>query len=225
LAKLRFPFTVEGELFTVSIPTRRGDIHIFEDMLEEIARIYGYDLLPYTLPANASKAGGLTESQKLQRKIKQFFKGTGFSEAITYALVHERATGKFMSPEQEQDLIPIALSMPMSEDHQYLRQSLIPELLNRLAYNTARKQTDIALVATGSVFLMKEMPSTEQPHEHHRLTGDAQGNWVSHPWQGENKEVDFFVIKGALEELFRYVNKQVSFEQAVLPDMHPGRCA
>ncbi|HLR22253.1 MAG TPA: phenylalanine--tRNA ligase subunit beta [Pseudogracilibacillus sp.] len=225
LAKLRFPFTVEGELFTVSIPTRRGDIHIFEDMLEEIARIYGYDLLPYTLPANASKAGGLTESQKLQRKIKQFFKGTGFSEAITYALVHERATGKFMSPEQEQDLIPIALSMPMSEDHQYLRQSLIPELLNRLAYNTARKQTDIALFETGSVFLTKEKQLTEQPHEQLRLTGAATGNWVSHPWQGENKEVDFFVIKGVLEELFRYLNKQVSFEQAVLPDMHPGRCA
>src|SRR5699024_9901855 len=119
----------------------------------------------------------------------------------------------------------VALSMPMSEDHQYLRQSLVPELLNRLAYNTARKQTDIALFETGSVFLTKEKHLTEQPHEQLRLTGAATGNWVNHPWQGENKEVDFFVIKGVLEELFRYLNKQVSFEQAVLSDMHPGRCA
>src|SRR5699024_8974149 len=70
-----------------------------------------------------------------------------------------------------------------------------------------------------------EKQLTEQPHEQLRLTGAATGNWISHPWQGENKEVDFFVIKGVLEELFRYLNKQVSFEQAVLPDMHPGRCA
>src|SRR5699024_3161176 len=174
---------------------------------------------------NASKAGGLTETQKLQRKIKQFYKGTGFSEDITYALVYERATGKFMSTEQEQDIIPIALSMSMSEDHKYLRQSLISALLNRLAYNTARKQTGIAVFETGSVLLTKEKQLTEQPHEQLRLTGAATGNWISHPWQGENKEVDFFVIKGVLEELFRYLNKQVSFEQAVLPDMHPGRCA
>src|SRR5699024_2440294 len=176
LAKLRFPFTVEVELFTVSIPTRRGDIHIFEVMLEEIARIYGYDLLPYTLPANASKAGGLTESQKLQRKIKQFFKGTGFSEAITYALVHERATGKFMSLEQETGLTTIALSMPMSEEHQYFRQWLITGLLNRLAYNPARKQTGTALFETGSVFFTTEKLLTGHPHRHLRLIGAAPGN-------------------------------------------------
>lgn len=225
LAKLRFPFTVEAELFTVTIPTRRGDIHIFEDMLEEIARIYGYDLLPYTLPTNSSKAGGLTESQLLKRKVKQFFKGAGFSEAITYALLHKDLADKFVSPEQEEGIVPVALSMPMSEDHQYLRQSLVPELLNRLAYNTARKQTDIALFETGTVFLTKEKTLTKQPQEQPRLAGAITGNWVDHPWQGANKEVDFYVIKGVMEALFRYLNRSVSFEASRLIDMHPGRCA
>src|SRR5699024_4456226 len=72
--------------------------------------------------------------------------------------------------------------------------------------------------------LTKEKQLTEQPHEQLRLTGAATGNWISHPCHGENKEVDVFVIKGVLEELFRYLNKQVSFDQVVFPYMHPVLC-
>src|SRR5699024_1631933 len=91
LRKLRFEYEVNGSDFTVTIPTRRGDITIFEDMLEEVARIYGYDNLPFTLPANASKPGGLSQAQSLRRQIKNYLQSVGLSEAITYSLVDEKS--------------------------------------------------------------------------------------------------------------------------------------
>lgn len=225
LQKLRFSFERNGEDFTVSIPTRRGDITIFEDMLEEVARIYGYDLLPYTLPSNASKAGGLTDAQYLKRRIKQFLEGVGLSEAITYSLLNKENVHSFISPEQKDSFVPVALKMPMSEDHQYLRLSLVPELIQRLSYNVARKQSDIALYEVGSVFLTEETTLTEQPKEQLRLSGALTGNWILHPWQTEVKQVDFYVVKGIVEGLFQHIRRHVSFEQATLDGMHPGRCA
>lgn len=225
LRKLRFSFERNGENFTVYVPTRRGDITIFEDMLEEIARIYGYDKLPYTLPVTGEKRGGLTYEQKLTRKIKSYMESVGLSEAITYSLTNKDDVNRLVSPDLDVDLQPVALSMPMSEDHQFLRISLLPELLNRLTYNVARKQENVALYEVGSVFLTKEAMLTKQPKEHVRLAGAIIGTWVDHKWQQEVKQVDFYVVKGILDGLFRYVNVDATYEQAVLKDMHPGRTA
>src|SRR5690625_2182113 len=130
LTKLRFEFEVTGDQFSVSSATRRGDITIFEDMLEEVARIYGYDNLPYTLPAGSSRPGALTEQQRLKREVKSYLQGAGLTEAITYSLTNEDAVHKLISPElSEQNIKPVELAMPMSEDHKYLRLSILPELL------------------------------------------------------------------------------------------------
>ncbi len=226
LTKLRFTFERSGEDFTVFAPTRRGDISIFEDMLEEVARIYGYDLLPYTLPENASKPGGLTKQQQLKRNVKNYMQSVGLSEAITYSLTDKERVRELVSPDLlTNNLRPVELAMPMSEDHQYLRLSLLPELLNRLTYNVARKQANIALYEVGSVFLSDEEKITKQPKEQLRLAGAITGTWVDHKWQQEVKQVDFYVVKGIVEGLFRYLNIDVTFEQAVVKDMHPGRCA
>lgn len=225
LRKLRFSFERNGEDFTVSIPTRRGDITIFEDMLEEIARIYGYDNLPFTLPVTGEKSGGLTYEQKLTRSIKAYMESVGLSEAITYSLTNKDDVHRLVSPEIGENLKPVELSMPMSEDHQYLRLSLLPELLNRLTYNVARKQVNVALYEVGSVFLTDEETLTKQPKEHVRLAGAITGTWVDHKWQQAVKKVDFYVVKGILEGLFRYLNVDVTYEQTVIEDMHPGRTA
>ncbi|MFD2133879.1 phenylalanine--tRNA ligase subunit beta [Pseudogracilibacillus auburnensis] len=225
LRKLRFTFERNGEDFTVNIPTRRGDIIIFEDMLEEVARIFGYDHLPYTLPANASKPGGLTDEQLLKRRMKGYLQSVGLSEAITYSLLNQKDATRFVSPELSKDFIPVELSRPMSEDHQYLRLSLLPELLNRLTYNVARKQADVALYEAGSVFLSEEETLTKQPKEQLRLAGAITGKWLDHQWQQERKQVDFYVVKGIVEGLFGYLNRKVTFDQATVEGMHPGRCA
>ncbi len=225
LRKLRFTFARTEDDIKVNVPTRRGDITIFEDMLEEVARIYGYDHLPFTLPANASKPGGLTEEQLLRRHVKSYVQSVGLSEAITYSLLNKKDATSFVSPELPDNLEPVALSMPMSEDHQYLRVSLVPELLQRLTYNVARNQTDVALYELGSIFLSEEKQITKQPKEHARLTGAITGTWVDHAWQQEVKAVDFYVVKGIVEGLFHYLNIDVTYQPTQMDGMHPGRCA
>lgn len=225
LRNLRFNYTVELPVFHVNIPTRRGDITIFEDMLEEIARMYGYDHLPYTLPTSPSKPGGLTTAQQLKRKVNHFIQGAGYDETITYSLTHEKRTNMFISPDIQKKVHPVRLAMPMSEDHAYLRVSIIPELLGAIAYNRARSQENIAYYEIGSIFLNEDEKIIKQPEENVRLSGVITGNIIDHKWQQEKKEVDFYVVKGLLEQLFEYLRIPATFSKGTMEDMHPGRCA
>ncbi|QKY69624.1 phenylalanine--tRNA ligase subunit beta [Lentibacillus sp. CBA3610] len=226
LNKLQFPLDQKQNKFAVHVPTRRGDITIFEDMVEEVARIYGYDHLPYTMPEGASQAGGLTQKQKLKRSVKNYMQSAGLMETITYSLTDYAKIDKLVSPElREKNPNPVQLSMPMSEDHRYLRLSILPELLKSLAYNRARTQTDIHYFELGNVFVSDEKMLSEYPDEKLRLAGVLSGLWMNHPWQQEKKQVDFYLVKGIIEGLFDFLNTPISFEQARLPEMHPGRCA
>ncbi|MBP1968845.1 phenylalanyl-tRNA synthetase beta chain [Virgibacillus natechei] len=226
LNKLRFNFRQNDKDFIVYAPTRRQDIKIFEDMLEEVARIYGYDNLPFTLPMGASHAGSLTERQQLKRNVKNYLQSVGLMETMTYSLTNKHYISTLISPEiKAKDPKPVELAMPMSEDHKYLRLSILPELLSTLAYNQARNQIDLSYYELGSIFISNEKEVTEQPDEHLRLAGALTGKWLEHQWQQEKKEVDFYVVKGIVEGLFDYLNIPVTFEQAKLPKMHPGRCA
>src|SRR5699024_7742717 len=105
------------------------------------------------------------------------------------------------------DLHPVQLNMPISEDHKYLRLSLLPELLNILNYNGARNVKNLAVYEIGSVFLSEEERVTKQPNEQLRLSAAVTGMWQ------ENKKVDFFVLKGVLESLFAYLKLNVQFTQ------------
>ncbi|WP_077703321.1 phenylalanine--tRNA ligase subunit beta [Virgibacillus dokdonensis] len=226
LQRLQFKFEKRSQEYLVYIPTRRGDISIFEDMLEEVARIYGYDKLPYTLPVGAGQAGGLTERQILIRKIKSLMEASGLMESRTYTLISENAANTLISPElTEANYVPIELALPMSEEHKYLRLSFLPEILRILTHNRARNEFDLGYYEIGKTFLTAESTLTKQPQERLRLAGAVTGNWVHHPWQQENKLVDFYVVKGILEKLFNYLNVAVVFKPCKHKDMHPGRTA
>src|SRR5690625_4293162 len=226
LRRLQFEYSRNEDDYVVSVPTRRGDITIFEDMLEEVARIYGYDLLPYTLPTNSSKPGGLTTEQQLKRNIKTYLQSVGLFETINYSLIDKDSIGKFMSPEYDgEPLYPVTLSSPMSEAHQFLRQSLLPQLLKSLSYNLARKESNVSLYEIGSVFLSNEQTIQHQPKEQERLAGVLTGVWVDHKWQQKLTKVDFYVVKGIIEGLFAYLDIDITFKSVKLDDMHPGRCA
>lgn len=226
LDKLAFNFDREDHMFTVHVPTRRQDITIFEDMLEEVARIYGYDNLAYTLPEGGQHAGKLTEAQQLRRAIKHYMEGAGLNEAITYSLTTEERAKQLVSPELK-DIAQsaIRLKMPMSEEHSTLRLSILPEMLDVISYNQARKQKDLAFYELGSVFISSEQTVTRQPDETLRVSGALTGQWLSHLWQQEQKAVDFYVVKGILEGLFGRLNLKVSYQTAELEGMHPGRTA
>lgn len=226
LRKLGFNFDQGEETFTIQVPTRRQDITIFEDMLEEIARIYGYDLLPFTLPQGAAQAGGLTKRQTIKREVKNYFESAGLMEAITYSLTTKERASMLVSPEiKEAGFTPVNLSMPMSEEHSTLRLSMLPEMLDSLSYNVARKQVNLGYYEVGSVFLSKEENVTKQPQEKLRATVAITGEWLTHPWQQEKKPVDFYLAKGILEGLLDRLNLVATFEETVIDGLHPGRTA
>lgn len=226
LNRLQFSFEPHEDGFSVTVPTRRGDIIIFEDMLEEVARIYGYDNLPFTLPEGSSQAGGLTKQQLLKREVKSYLQGAGLMETITYSLINDESITKFVSPEiTKMNPEPVHLSMPMTEDHKTLRLSLIPELLRTVSHNQARNQMDLAYYELGKIFIAEEKELTKQPTEKLRASGILTGNWLTHLWQQEKKQVDFYLVKGIVEGLFDFLDVEVSFKQAKHPDLHPGRCA
>ncbi|WP_445489550.1 phenylalanine--tRNA ligase subunit beta [Niallia sp. 03133] len=222
-ARLQFETAVEDTIFTVTIPTRRNDITIEEDLTEEVARLYGYDHIPTTLPVGAAIPGVLSPYQKKRRTVRKYLEGAGLYQAITYALTSEKKVQQFALEARK----PVRLSMPMSEERSLLRQSIIPQLLEVVKYNSARQNDSLSVYETGVVFLAKEGAENELPEEREHVAGAITGLWSANLWQGEKKAVDFFVMKGVLEGLFQKlgVAEHVGFVRGEMDSMHPGRTA
>ena len=211
---------VNGKL-VIDAPTRRQDLRIEEDIIEEIARMYGYDHIPMTLPVTESTPGGLTPYQAKRRTVRAFLEGAGLYQALSYSL-----TSKEQAQAYALETAPVTeLLMPMSEDRSILRQSIIPHLLEAATYNVARRMDSVALYETGSVFLGEQEDGLPQEVEH--VAAVITGKWVDHAWQAETKMVDFFVLKGIVEGMMDSLGlvEGLSFEQAQLDGMHPGRTA
>lgn len=219
--RLQFEASVEQDVFTVTVPTRRGDIKIEEDLIEEVARLYGYDNIPKTLPIGSTTPGRLTDYQKKRRIVRHYLEGAGFYQAVTYSLTSEEKVHQYALEKRE----AIRLAMPMSEDRSMLRMSIVPQLLEVLKYNRARQSESLAVYETGAVFLANG--KDVQPEEQEHLAAAATGLWQSHSWQGEKKAVDFFVVKGVLEGLFEKLGlaEKVEYVQAKVEGLHPGRTA
>jgi phenylalanyl-tRNA synthetase beta chain len=220
IQKLQFEYTLDNETFVVHIPSRRWDISIPEDMYEEIARIYGYDKIPTTLPVGAQTLGHLTSYQQKRRVVREVLEGAGLLQATTYSLTSKEKFGQFALQPAE----PVQLSMPMSEEHAILRDTLIPHLLDSISYNRARKNSDVGLYEIGKVFYGKG--AHVQPEEVEHLAVALTGLYVNHPWQGEKVPVDFYTVKGILEALFERLQLAgIRYEKAEIDGMHPGQTA
>ncbi len=220
-SRLQFEFVTDNDTITVTAPSRRGDITIEEDLIEEVARLYGYDRLPMTLPVGVSTPGHLSDYQQKRRVVRRFLEGAGLYQAVTYSLTSEDKATQFAIEKRE----PIRLAMPMSEERSMLRVSIVPQLLEVLKYNTARQNDSIGVYEAGAVFLANGSEALPEEQEH--IAGAITGLWQTHPWQGEKKPVDFYVLKGILEGLFAKLGlaDMVEYRQVSLENMHPGRTA
>ena len=215
--QLGFGVEVEGEKFTCEIPSRRLDIHIEADLVEEVARIYGYDNLPSTLPLSQN-AGELTDMQKFRRTVRTGLESSGLNEVIGYSLVTPEKATEFVG-----ELETTSLMMPMTEDRQTLRANMIPGLLDIVNYNQNRKNADVAIYEIGNIFLPNadDIRPTEVPN----LAFAISGNVVDKSYNGQAVPVDFYYAKGIVENLLE-TYEEVEFvptnNQAA---MHPGRTA
>ena len=221
LNRLKFDVEAANGLLIIDVPTRRQDIKIEEDIVEEIARLYGYDEIPMTLPIGNEQVGGLTPYQAKRRVARNVMEGAGLYQAITYSLTSEELSQKFALKAED----TTKLLMPMSEERSTLRQSLIPHLVEAASYNMARKADSVALYEIGSVFLGKT--AEDLPYEEEHLALILSGKWVDNTWQGEKLTADFFVAKGIIEALLEKLglSERVSYEKAVIDGLHPGQTA
>lgn len=218
--QLGFDTEINDDVITVQVPSRRKDITIKEDLIEEVARIYGYDDIPSTLPVfEKVTSGQLTDRQYKTRMVKEVLEGAGLDQAITYSLVSkEDATAFAMQQRQTIDLL-----MPMSEAHASLRQSLLPHLIEAASYNVARKNKDVKLFEIGNVFFANG--EGELPDQVEYLSGILTGDYVVNQWQGKKETADFYLAKGVVDRVSEKLNLEFSYRRADIDGLHPGRTA
>lgn len=218
--QLGFETTNTDDVLTVMVPSRRKDITIKEDLIEEIARIYGYDEIPSTLPVFEHVThGSLTDRQSKSRIVKASLEGAGLNQAINYSLVDKERANHFALQNRD----TVALLMPMSEAHSTLRQSLIPHLIDAVAYNVARKNTQVRLYELGRVFFGNG--EGELPDEVEYLSGILTGDYTVNAWQGKKEEIDFFIAKGIVDRVAEKLDIQFEYEAGEINGLHPGRTA
>ena len=223
LEGLSFTVEVTGENLVVKVPTRRPDISIKQDLVEEVIRIYGYDNLASTLPKfSKTTKGGLTYSQRMVRDLRAVYASLGFNDTINYSLVSEEEATQYTLEDHHK----VRLLMPMTETHSTLRQSLVPGLLNTVQYNVARKQKDLKLLEIGRVFFGSGNDNI-QPKETLYLSAALTGEERVTKWLKESSSLDFFAAKGYLEVVFDRLglDEKVIYKKSKLEGMHPGRFA
>lgn len=222
LHQLDFDYALKDETFSIVVPKRRYDLFIEEDMIEEVARIYGYDKIPMTLPKVEGYSGGLTTSQRLKRRVEDVLVGAGLSQAISYALTtQERAN--FLGQGDS-----VVLAMPMSRDRAAVRQSVVSTLLESVSYNVNHHLNDVALYELGNIFYHDAASQGGQPHQVYHLGLALTGNRQGKDWYAKARLVDFFDAKGLVEEIFSALGltNQVTYRPtASYEGMHPTQTA
>lgn len=221
--RLAFAYTVDDDdQLTVNAPARRWDISLAADLYEEIARIYGYDNLPSTLPTMTRNRGGLTPRQRFIRASRHDLEGMGLTQAISYSLTTVEKAKQFqIKPLAE----PMKLDFPMSSDHVATRMNIVSGLLNDIAYNVARNVDNVALYEEGRVFLPM---GDERPVEQEHLAAAVTGQMVANSWNKKDQPADFFQLKGIVERYLK--NMGIAGKITYVPtsdrqEMHPGRTA
>lgn len=202
----------------VTPPSWRFDISIEVDLIEELARIHGYDSFPKTVPLAALRLTPLSETIASERRIKRLLVDQGYQEAITMSFVEPELLHGF-DPQTQ----PLALANPISGDLSVMRTTLWPGLIKALQYNQNRQQTRVRLFETGLRFI----PGNTGLVQERMLAGVAYGTLSPELWSNLRKETDFFDIKGNIESLFALVgaSDRVVFRVASHPALHPGQTA
>ncbi|MGO4937076.1 phenylalanine--tRNA ligase subunit beta [Fundicoccus sp. Sow4_H7] len=220
--RLGFKVNITADDFTVTVPPRRWDITIEADVLEEVARIYGYDKIPTTLPTVPITPGKLSPRKKAIRHIRHVLEGYGLNEVISYILTSEAEANLIKS----QDYPFVRLSFPMSEERSILRQSLFASFLEIAQYNRARRNKPLAFYEVGKVYYGQG--KNVQPIESERLAILISGSLTNKNWHSDEEVVDFYSIKGMLDGYFDSIRLSSDIyykEEAEMDAMHPGRTA
>ncbi len=216
--RLQLGFTTEpgnGEtVFTVQPPSFRFDLEIEADLIEELARVYGYEHIPAVPPQAALNMLPLPENRRTLAAVQQLLVNRDYQEIVSYA---------FVEAQSEQDLcgncVPVVLQNPIASNMAVMRSSLVSGLVGALRYNLNRKQTRVRLFEVGACFAHADNGYAQSQ----RLSAIAYGPAQPEQWGSAARNVDFYDLKGDVEALL--AGQSVRFVAAQDPALHPGRCA
>lgn len=213
--RLKFNVSEKDNNLLVSVPQRRLDIKIKEDLVEEVGRIYGVDKIEGKLPLTNSKPGYI---DTYNRDIKHKLVSLGLNETLTYTLVNEKEIKSFTNEKLES----LKILDPMTEERMCLRYSLIPSLISIYEYNKARNNKDIRIFEIGKSF----SKASDKYNESYKLASLLTGKYFSNI----EKEitVDFYVVKGIIEELLDYLGYKERYNfisDSALKELHPYQSA
>lgn len=218
--RLGFSVDQDGDNIAVHVPNRRWDISIPADLVEEVGRIYGYDNLKSTQPLLDETNGGYSDFETKMRRIKQVVEGQGLMEAISYSLTSpEKAVRYTVNPKET-----VKVQMPLNSSRSTMRENLMTGLVDAASYNFARKEKELHLFEQGRVYDHEGGSFNE--HEH--LATLYTGKTFDENWQHKNEKIDFFYVKGQLEDLFDAIGldrMKVEYKATEIDGMHPTRTA
>ena len=223
---LYFETEESGNLLNVIVPTRRPDITREVDLVEEIARIYGYEHIETSLPRGVITQGRKTREQKLEGLAKKLLTSFGLYEAITYSFIHPRQYDDLMLDTNDPLRNVVKVYNPLSEEQSVMRTTLLGNLLNAVKYNANRNINDIRLFELGAVFIPTESSLETLPQERETLALVLAGDWGRENWCQKPEQVDFYDLKGILELFVQKMGlKNCSFTPVSHSTFHPGRAA
>jgi len=200
----------------LEIPSFRQDLVGFADIAEEVARFYGYDKIPATLPRGEATTGKLPFKLRVEQKARDIAEYCGFSQGMSYSFESPRVFDKLLLSPDDALRRTVTIANPLGEDFSVMRTTSLNGILSSLAINYNRRNKDVRLYELGNIYLPHQVPVTELPDERMQFTLGMYG------------EGDFFTMKGVVEEFFTAVGMRgrVQYDpQAGKPFLHPGRGA
>lgn len=227
LAPLRFEMRwLEVGKLQVLVPFYRADINEEVDLIEEVARLHGFEKIGTTLPTGKTTLGKRTREQELQLKARKALAACGFTEVLNYSFTSPKALDRLGISVNHLWREQVRILNPMRDELSLMRTTLLPGLLETAAKNISRRNLDLAIFEQGYVFLPKDKDMKTLPEENNKIAGLTCGN-LTKTWNQAETSMDFYFVKGALEHLFAQLGVSNYTFAAVndLPFMHPGRTA
>lgn len=221
LRRLGLNPVLEDATIRVTVPTRRPDLRAEWDLVEEIARLTGYDRIPSRIPTGA-RVGGLNRPQRLQRRVRTLLLGAGMFEAVTTALIGPADLDRMGYPPDHPARSALRLTNPLSADESILRPSLLPGLVASAARNVARRNLCVRLFEVGRCFVPRD--TNLLPEEPLRLGMVLHGP-TPQEWHTPSRELDFFDLKGVVEVLMEALRIDFTFGPTTREPFVPGRTA
>lgn len=225
LEALELAVEQDGDELLATIPTFRPDLRREADLIEEVARMYGYDNVPARLPGGAFDVARQSAPLPLLDDARQLLIGAGLLETMTYSFVSGDVPERLGWPSDDARRRMIPVRNPLTEDTAVMRTTLISGLLDVAGHNRAHRNTAVHIFEIGAIFLGDELPLSKLPEEARRIGILMTGDLPERHWGRKPVAATFFHLKGVVERLFSAFGMQPVFHGAKDPTFHPGRQA